>query len=511
MTNKKTPITKMSVQYSAYLENIVSLNSSFDKGLLSIAYTGDNRNGSHIDSETFEKATSTLPYVPVAANYNIEEDQIGSHDSVYRRDSSGKLKEYNLTEPLGLVPETPHWFWQDKTEKDGRINRYFCCEVLLWKRQAVYDHVKKNGVTDQSMEISVNDYEMVDGICHIKDFEFQAFTLLESAKPCYESACLETFSTSEFKESLNDMLNDFKHYCAEFSAEYQNTIKDTKKKEENNLNKEKLIQQYGFDPKTLDFEYEKLDESDLVEKLEAMKLDKFLLNTNIGEAMSEAFKDEIIETEYGSYSRYWIADYDLDLKEVYAYDREDDYKLFGFSFSIEGDAISIDFESKKRKKYSIVDFEGDDSADTDFSLLDVVEPVIEKTKFETKKEAKIEFNETIASLREKVKEFETLESEVKVLRAFKTDKAAEEKKAILDSFSDKLKGAQEYEDLYKNSDEFTKDELKSKCFEIIGKGAVNGKFSYTPPEKHSYGKRISTPPVETEKPYGDLFDDLTID
>ena len=70
--------TKMSLKYSAYIEDIVSANSTFDKGMLHIAYEGKNRNGSYISTKSFEKATSSLAYVPLVANYSIDEDKIGS-------------------------------------------------------------------------------------------------------------------------------------------------------------------------------------------------------------------------------------------------------------------------------------------------------------------------------------------------------------------------------------------------------------------------------------------------
>ena len=116
-----------------------------------------------------------------------------------------------------------------------------------------------------------------------------------------------------------------------------------------------------------------MDEKALTEKLTQMKETKeFLLSSNLGEAMSEAFADQKIETDWGSYSKYFVVDYDVDSREVYAYDREDGYKLFGFSFDVAGDEVKVDFDSKKRKKYTIVDFEGSEEQAEDFSLAAIV-------------------------------------------------------------------------------------------------------------------------------------------
>ena len=70
----------ISVQYSAKITDIVSVNSSFDRGELWIAYEGKNRNGSFISKRAFEKSAPTLAYCPVVVNYDIEEEHFGGHD-----------------------------------------------------------------------------------------------------------------------------------------------------------------------------------------------------------------------------------------------------------------------------------------------------------------------------------------------------------------------------------------------------------------------------------------------
>ena len=501
--------TKMSLKYSAYLEDIVSANSTFDKGMLRIAYEGKNRNGSYISTKSFEDATPSLPYVPLVANYSIDDDAIGSHDSTFKKDKNGNLKEYNLTDPIGVIPEAPQWYWDNVTEDDGRVKTYFCCEVLLWKRQAAYDHIKENGITDQSMEIGVNSYEMVDGVCHVKDFEFQAFTLLESAPPCFESACLETYSADTFKTSMDEMLNDFKQYCFEM----KNT-EDLHKKEEHDLNKKELIKSFGFDPESLDFEYTDMDEKSLTDKLTKMKETKeFLLSSNLGEAMSEAFSEQKYETDWGTYSKYFVVDYDVDSREVFAYDREDGYKLFGFSFDVVGDEVKVDFDSKKRKKYAIVDFEGSEDVVEDYSLTDVMQPEIEKAKYEAEKETEKSVEEKytakIGELTSKVADYEAMEPELETLREFKKEADKKEKTAMLDSFEDKLKGSEEYSALYKEIEKFSVAELENECLKIIGKAAISGEFAYKNPSQHKFGMSVAGKVNEVTKasPYGTLFDD----
>ncbi len=100
--------------------------------------------------------------------------------------------------PVGVVPESARYFWREITEDDGSVHNYLCVDVLLWKRQEAYKKIKEDGITAESMEISVKDGRMQDGFFVIDDFEFTAFCLLGSAEPCFESASLAMFSMDSF-------------------------------------------------------------------------------------------------------------------------------------------------------------------------------------------------------------------------------------------------------------------------------------------------------------------------
>lgn len=61
----------------------------------------------------------------------------------------------------------------------------------------------------------------------------------------------------------------------------------------------------------------------------------------------------------------------------HCWDRQD-WKLYGFTFSVSGDAVEIDFACKKRKKFSIVDFIDDTDSELTFesAIKDVFDAVI---------------------------------------------------------------------------------------------------------------------------------------
>lgn len=49
----------MRLSYASSLSEFVENNSSFDSGVLRVAYTDANRNGSFISKETYEKCINT--------------------------------------------------------------------------------------------------------------------------------------------------------------------------------------------------------------------------------------------------------------------------------------------------------------------------------------------------------------------------------------------------------------------------------------------------------------------
>ena len=124
----------MVIEFSSSLSNIVEVNSSFNAAKLRIAYTGKNRNNTFISKESFERAIPTMYNCPIVANYMRESDEIGSHDGEFIKDKNGKTKYVNLTQPVGVIPESAQYSWET-VDDNGVIHEYLCADVILWKRQ----------------------------------------------------------------------------------------------------------------------------------------------------------------------------------------------------------------------------------------------------------------------------------------------------------------------------------------------------------------------------------------
>ena len=58
---------QLKLTYSSSVEQLCAVNSSFDAGVLKVAYVGKNRNGSSISKEAFERSIHTIYNSPLFA------------------------------------------------------------------------------------------------------------------------------------------------------------------------------------------------------------------------------------------------------------------------------------------------------------------------------------------------------------------------------------------------------------------------------------------------------------
>lgn len=492
--------------YSSSLSSLCEINSSFDTGVLRIAYTGANRNGSFISKETFERCIETLYNCPIVCHYDRETDSIGGHDVELVSGEDGSMRLVNMTIPIGVIPESSKYFWSVVEEEDGTEHEYLCADVLIWKRQEAYRKIKEDGITAHSMELTVKDGAMEGGLFVIKDFEFTAFCLLgDEHEPCFESSALGLFSYDEMKKQMAEMMSDLKN---EFSLVVP-PVGDNDKYPQNHpmeggekvLNEKlALVAEYGLEVENLEFSIEDLTLEELREKFEAMnpaepaepKAD-FALAGQIRDEIYNALSVEKIECCWGEMTRYHYVDHDHEALQVYCYDAED-WKLYGFSYSMNGDNVVIDFESKKRMKFAIVDF---DEGEQPAPFAGVFEEITKQyTANDTQWSEKYQTaSDTITSM----------ENELGTLRQFKTDTEAAAKAAaqeeVFAQFED-LVGVEEFDALREHCAEYELDALEEKCYAIRGRKGTTAKF--TTESKPPKLKVDKTAPVSND-PYGGLF------
>lgn len=518
MNNKVLNLT-----FASSITNLCEINSSFDSGVLRIAYTGANRNGSSISKETFERCIKTIYNCPIVCNYDRESDTLGGHDMEVVRQKDGGMVLVNLTSPVGCIPESAKVFWEEVEEDDGTIHEYLCAEALLWKRQEAYRKIKKDGIVAHSMEINVKDGESIDGLYHIKDFEFTAFALI-GVEPCFESSSLEMFSKKDFKEQLSEMMLELKESfnlvkASDDGDDNTNLQNHSMEGGEQVLDKNELIAKYGIDIEALDFSIEDFTVEELEEKFKAMQGSEpegghaseptgepstngsrggqcegsFALMNNVLEEIRRSLDSVKIQKEWGECSRYCFVDCDMELGEVYCWDTSD-WLLYGFTYAMDGDSVVIDFGCKKRKKYVIADF---DEGEQDSPFATVFAQLEQKIHDNAEWEAKYQTaSDTIASMK----------TELEELRKFKTETentaAQNERDEVFAQFED-LVGVEAFEALRDACAEYDIETLEEKCYAIRGRqAAISGKFSLEP----------KTPKLKVEHeheenlPYGGVFE-----
>ena len=523
---------------------LCEVNSSFDSGILRIAYPGKNRNGSFISKQTFERCIESIYNCPIVTNYDRDTDTLGGHDMDVVTDADGNLKLVNLTTPVGVVPESANWFWCENEDDDGVTREYLCAEVILWKRQEAYNKIKNDGVVEQSMEITVKSGSMIDGIYHINDFEFTAFALI-GVTPCFQGAALETFSKKDFKLQFKEMMQELKDSYKEIEAfNRANDIKEFSVEGGKALDEKLcLAKEYGIDIESLDFSIEDMSIEELRSKFDEIKaeeitnepdtstvnpvveevvtdpatedvtdgdinddivnevadnttevvdVDSFELQGNVTDGIIMALEEVKIEREWGESARYIFVDYDSELCEVFCWDSED-WLLYGFKYENNGDNIALDFESKKRMKWSIVDFDEGEQPSPISNIFEKMSGVIS------------EYAEREHGYKGIEEKYSALEEEVTELRKFKEETVSEiakkERDAILSKFMD-LTGDEAFEELKARCEEYDSVTLEDKCFAIRGRKMSAAKFSL---ENKSTVLKVDRSNLTDNEPYGGAF------
>ena len=504
----------LKLTFASSLTALCEANSSFDTGVLRIAYWGENRNKTYISKEAFEHAIKSMYNCPVVCNYNREDDSLGSHDVELVHSADGDLRLVNVTDPIGVVPESAKFEWATVKEEDGSEHEYLYVDVLLWKRQEAYRKIKSDGVTAQSMEITVKDGELHDGVFYINDFEFTAFTLI-GVEPCFESAALVMFSKEDFALQMHEMMQEMKKSFSMIDTPVgvddihpQISAKGGEKVLEEKM---KLAADYGIDVSTLEFSIDEMSTEELAEKFEAMKAaepepaaeaeaaedtaEDFALGRNVREELERALCVETVKREWGEYPRYCMWDYDADLSEVYAWDDED-WLLYGFTYTMDGDAVTVQFETKKRMKIVVAPFEGEQASPFSTVFAQMGEKIAANAEWEAKYQTA---SEAMATMETELGELRTYKANVE--RAEADAKAKAERDAVFAKFGD-LEGNEAFEALKNDCAGIEIDVLEEKCYALRGRFGTNVKFSYEPKAPKFV---VDKTKEDSDEPYGGLM------
>lgn len=546
------------------ISDIQDINSSFAKGRLKVMYLGANRNKTYFSREAVRRALPSLRNVPVVCNWNYEDGIIGGHDMDVIQDSKGSVRLMNLTDPCGVVPDHAKFSFVTEVSEGGVEHEYLVIDdVILWKRQDVFNHIKNDldGKVDHSMEVNIFEKAVnAEGQVDIRNFEFTALCLLERDEPCFQGSELELYSANNnaerFRAKFEEMLNELEQTTpVNTSTEDNNNNFSVEGGDTDLEEKIQLLAKYNLKAEDLDFAIEDVTVEELEEKLKVYTVEEsepeatqveeaepevtepevvepvseiaetetaelestsdvavetesaevaaepetvdgapvteeatYALEQGFKEELYRAVESEVVTCEWGSVPRYCFVDYDKELGEVYAWDSED-WLLYGFKFTANGDAPVVDFESKSRKKFAIVDFEGGEQ----------VSPFAEVYS---------QMNEKIKAISETEAKFETMETELTELRKFKSDielaNANEAKKNIFAQFED-LQGNAAFEALIEDCEKYDLETLEEKCYAIRGR-AGSMKFSFEQKAPKTIVDKTIEPDNFEPDPYGGVVE-----
>lgn len=195
-----------------------SLSPLFSKARVTVMYHGENPNRSSFSKWDVEKAVPSLKNIPIVGYFSEEDENFGGHErSLVVEDD--KIVVKTKTVPIGVVPESAVFSWENIVDKDGIRREYLVIDnALIWNRDEKLVSALSTDDFGQSMEITVNEYYTLNGIDYITDFYFTALCVLGIDKngagyvrPAFDDAKVQTYSKDDsLTESMQNMFKDLK-------------------------------------------------------------------------------------------------------------------------------------------------------------------------------------------------------------------------------------------------------------------------------------------------------------
>lgn len=307
----------------------------FTKVNIWVATYGENANGSNITKQAFENAMNSLYNIPILGEWSESIEDFKGHGGKLEISDDG-IKFIETTKAYGVIPENcnPRW------EFDKSGIEYLVCDGILWtSRYPEAEKVMEN-LNNQSMEISVLDYEEDENqVMVINNFNFTGICILgENTAPCFPSAkVVYSLNKEDYKKEFSMLLEEVKNI---------NFGKGGNKLDE----KKELIKKYSY-LKSEKYETIINDESlsfdDLKEKLFTLSVED--LDKKIREKLKEITHTH---TDWwgDTYEcqKYYLIDILPTENIAICEDSECWYRYYGIPYTLEGDGIILNLDEFKR-------------------------------------------------------------------------------------------------------------------------------------------------------------------
>ncbi|UGO51082.1 myosin II heavy chain [Bacillus phage vB_BanS_Nate] len=451
------------LDFQASISDVKQVHPLFSTCKVRTLYTGQNRNMSNITKESVERALPTIYNIPIVGEFSMEAKDYKGHGGKIDLDT---YKYVHTTKPYGVVPESATFSWEEVQGADGITREYLVingCYLWTGRYEEAYSIVDKG--KGQSMEIEVTRGEWVDEdeSYRIDDFIFSGLCILgDEVEPAFEDANITAYSFED-KDSFK---NEFAQMKEEF-AQMMSELKDS-------LNKNKEV---------IDLTLEQL-------------LEKYSVSANeLAEAgiTIEGLEGDSLETVLSDFAKKKKEDEE---KEKKPEDNKD------------GEKKPADDKDKQPESKPEDDKEkapADDKKPSD-------EEDEEKKKKAKKEKGKFSNEEDQADYDALLASYNAIVSENSQLKAFKKAvEEAEHENKVADAISelgltDEDEGVTEIKE---SAHEFTLDQVKEKCYGILGRKAFAKKQNFSSKKdnqniKLPLGNKDDN--EETPKQYGGLFE-----
>lgn len=290
-------------------------------------HDGINKNNSSFDDEVQMRcAEKSIRGIPLLGHLFLNEEtgkyELGGHDidfDLIDTEDGLDVEIKHLERPFGFIRQDAP---VEQEIIDGR--RYVVSYGVIWKDYAdqLLNIIDENdGNIDVSMEISVDDFHFDDsGVMVISNFTFNGITLL-GVEPAMEGAKIRTYSMSDIKSELQEMM---RQYSLEKGGEKMEEKVAVEVEEQTQFENEQVEETIEKEVETQDGEkFEEVVESETVEE-KAEEINEFELLKSEHETLKESYS--ILEVELKELQEKY-SDYETlkEFKENYdrvAYEKE---------------------------------------------------------------------------------------------------------------------------------------------------------------------------------------------
>lgn len=476
-----------------------------------LMHVNENLNGSFFDKAIVETAIPSLANTPILIyiedNSNGEKDASDHRQVLVREDGQYKIKY--IGQAIGTIGETNNAQFEKRVCDDGIEREFLTVEGLMWtKFDDPIDIMNRDICKAESMEIDKNYTGAFaeDGYYHFSDFKFYGACILgKDVMPAMQNASIELqFSYDEFHKEIQEKMEQFKNFTLQNQSSEEVDIKNNDQLGGNIVDeKVKILEKYNLTSESLNFSIDELS----VEELEGKIQEHFsLLASQKQEEICNCLREEKYVDRWGDeYSKYSYVEHNDN--EVFAYDKQDCWNLYGFTYSMNGDKCVIDFSTKKRKKFQIVDFVDGEAMmyslfpqeAIDYEVKSKEKEVETKTseEFEALKIKNAENETTITTLTE---QFTNLQDENQKLAEYKSTKEieiqTEAMNELFSDFEDNLKDCEKYsllkEDINKDIMNYNVENVRKDLLSILGE------LNFSKTTKKTKVEKVFATVIETE-------------